>query len=213
MVSPFRFIKDKTISAFDSQHFTLSLLIDKAIELCNDKSVYDIDSISYDYLGRLTTTLFHNLLFYLELFAKAYLTISNVRFPYRHNLSELHRLVKKTMFDLHQNDTLFHGYIFPTFEKFTNYVSNIDQFEEHFVKYNDNKKDFTVIDFGQIQELKDFIDMSYDFIGLYCFDRKDDLYLKPGLLSSLLDRCETTEEKDQIQSLYLFLTDYNSPCF
>ena len=27
LVSPFRFIKDKTISAFESQHFTLSLLI------------------------------------------------------------------------------------------------------------------------------------------------------------------------------------------
>lgn len=206
LVSVYRFINNNIVSAFESQHLVLSLLIEKALSLCNDNSIFDIDSASYECLGQMTTALFHNLLLYLEMFSKAYLTISNVSFPMKHELSVLYPLVKKTMFNLKHNDTLFHAEIIAVFEKFTEFVLEKNHFKEHFVKYNDNKNDYTVVDFTQISKLRDFVDISYDFIGLYFFDKNDVFYLTPGLFARLLSSCRDDKERLRITNSYTFLT-------
>lgn len=63
------------INACLNQYTVLSLLVDKAIEVSLSEDVYDIDGYSYSYLSSLSPALFNNILFYMEVFGKAYLTL------------------------------------------------------------------------------------------------------------------------------------------
>lgn len=179
LVSPSRFIGNKTFNAFVSQHLVLSLLIDKAIHICNSNDVYDIDSIAYEDIGDLSIALYHNFLFYLELIVKVYLTIFDVPFPFNHELSILYPLFKKTIFKLHHDKTIFRLLILPTFEEHTIFLSEIKDFKPQRVKYNDNEHDSSVIDFRNIEYLKNFVDESYGCMCECYYEGNNSFYLQP----------------------------------
>lgn len=198
------------VKACEFQNVALSLLLDKANDLCADETIYDIDSYSYEYLSKITPALFHNILFYFETFGKAYLDISNVSIPKTHRLSEIFSKVRQTMFRLHQNDSIFHAQILFTFEQLVKYIDTISgNFKEQYVKYDANSGDHTVINFchNELSEIRNSIDLSYDFIMNYYYDKEDGMYLKQGLFNKLLDRAKNEEEKQRIAETYRYLNE------
>jgi hypothetical protein len=210
-------IDNQYVNACEYQYIVLSLLLDKAINLCEDETIYDVESFNNEYLSAFTPTLFHNTLFYFETFGKAYLSLNNIPNLKTHKLSELLQIVKKTMFDLNHNDTLFHAHIIAAFELIVKYISTIrSNFREEYVKYADNPDDFTVIRFRKTEmvNMKHTIDLSYDFILNYyydkAFDQSEVSCLKQGLLKRLLKKAHTDEERQNVINAYGYLIDKSS---
>lgn len=199
---------NKYVNAFMNQHTVLTLLFDKAKEIGNVRDVYDVDGYNFGYLSELTPALFHNILFFIEVFAKAYLSFCNVSIPRKHELSVLFELLKKTMYEKGHNDTLFQAHIVAEFERVIDYVETIPgDFKEHFVKYDDNAEDSTVIKFnrGALVGIHSIVDMSHDFISSTYYEPDNVMYLKPGLLQRLLDKAETEEDRERVMDLYGYL--------
>lgn len=193
------------INSCINQYTVISLLFDKAIELSNSDDVYDVDGYEFGYLSDFTPALFHNILFYFEIFAKAYLSFYNVKIPHTHELSKLNILMKKTMFEKNQNDSLFHVYIVTEFDRVVQYIDAIPgRFKEQFVKYDDNSNDYTVILFDpeNLKEIKKTIDMSNDLITGFYYNHENMRYLKSGLFEKLLKKAETDDEKQRITEMY-----------
>tara|TARA_R110002012_G_scaffold81474_1_gene206281 strand:+ start:6783 stop:7334 length:552 start_codon:yes stop_codon:yes gene_type:complete len=90
--------KNNLVNACVNQYSVLSIVIDKAIEVTGKKDVYDVDGYNFGYLSTLPPALFHNILFYIEVFGKAYLKLSGAKPPLTHELSKIYALVKETMF-------------------------------------------------------------------------------------------------------------------
>lgn len=203
-------VNNSFFNSCQTQHVVLSLLFDKAISLCEDEKTYDVDGFNYGYLNELTPALFHNTLFYFEIFGKAYLSINNVSFRKIHKLSEILQKVKETMFKLGHNDTSFHAYIIAAFEHIVEYVSAIPgNFKEEYVKYDDNSGDSTIIRFdrNELINTKHTIDVSIDFISDFYFNKGsgDIMHLKPGLYNRLLEMAKNDEEKQKIKDTYSYL--------
>ncbi len=199
------------VNACMYQNVVLSILMDKAISLCSEEDIYDIDSYNYQYLSSFTPGLFHNILFYFETFGKAYLSISKVDIPKTHKLSKIFSLVKDTMYKLDHNDTIFHAYILDVFKKIVNYIATIPgNFKEQYIKYDDNPGDQTVISFKQdnLNDIKNSIDLSHDFLLNYYYDKDEVIYLKNGLLNRLLDKAKNSEERERIIKKYGYLSKY-----
>lgn len=134
------------INACLNQYTVLSLLVDKAIEVSLIKDIYDIDSYSYGYLSSLSPALFNHILFYMEVFGKAYLALSGVKAPWTHELSKIYTLVAKAMSDNGHNNTFLHVLIHDAFKDIIEYVSSIPgDFKEQYVKYDSNSEDSTLI--------------------------------------------------------------------
>ncbi|MDD4238056.1 MAG: hypothetical protein PHT62_05820 [Desulfotomaculaceae bacterium] len=210
LVAKGKLTNNQYVNACEFQYVALSLLLNKAIDLCDDETIYDIDSYSYGYLSKITPTLFNNILFYFETFGKAYLAISNVSIPKTHKLSVIFSQVRQTMFNLHQNDTRFHAQILCTFEQLVKYIGTIPgNFKEQFVKYDDNSGDHTVINFrhNELNKIKNSIDFSYDFIMSYYYDKENVMYLKQGFFIRLLDMAKNDEEKQRITETYGYLKE------
>jgi hypothetical protein len=101
------------------------------------------------------------------------------------------------------------------FEKIVNYIATIPgNFKEQYVKYDDNPGDQTVISFQQnkLNDIKNSIDLSYDFIISFYYDEGDVMYLKSGLLSRLLDKTKNSEEREKIIKKYGYLSK-RSTCY
>jgi hypothetical protein len=211
LVAKGKLTDNQYVNACEFQYVALTLLLNKAIELCDDETIYDIDSYNYEYLSKITPTLFHNILFYFETFGKAYLALSNVAIPKTHKLSEVFSQVRQTMFNLNQNDTIFHAQILCSFERVVKYISTIPgKFKEQYVKYDDNPGDHTVINFrhNELTEIRNSIDLSYDFIINYYYDKGNVMYLKKGLFIRLLNMAKNDEEKQRIKETYRYLNEY-----
>lgn len=200
----------KFLDSCTMQFRVLSLLIDKALELLNDCNVYDIESYSYGYVCELTPALFHNLLFYFEVFGKSYLELNHQEPPHTHKLSTILNEVKRQMKQLNHLNTTFHGGIITQFERLVEYTKSIsDRFGEEQVKYNNNYQDHTVIIFQKevLLDMKRTVDLSYDFITSYYYDRDEGKYLTPDLLNRLLKRAENEAEEASIRALYSCLQE------
>lgn len=189
-----------------NQYTVISLLFDKTLDICEDETIYDVDSYNFGYLKELTPALFHNVLFYIEVFGKAYLSLSNKTVPRTHNLESLYKEVVDTIFIKKHNDTTFHAKVITDFLRIIDYIKTIPgDFKEHFVKYDDNQGDLTVIKFDlfSLREIYDTITISQDFIYSYYYDDVNDvIHLKTGLLNRLLSMSDTEEDKQRIMNMY-----------
>lgn len=97
------------------------------------------------------------------------------------------------MYKKGHNDTIFQAHIIAEFKKVLKYIESIPgEFKEHFVKYDDNSEDDTVIHFNidSLNEIQKTIDMSNDFIISYYYEH-DVMYLKSGLLERLTNKAKT----------------------
>lgn len=196
------------VNACLNQFTVVSLLFDKAIETSKNENVYDVDSSYFGLLSSLSPALFHNILFYLEVFFKAYLSLNSAAIPHTHQLLEIYLLVTKTMFEKKHNNTFFHAVILDEFKKVIDYISTLPgSFKEHFVKYDDNSEDNTIIIFNSehLQGIKRAIDLSGDFIYSYYREGESVSNLKTGLYERLIGKAETEIEKQRIKETYSHL--------
>lgn len=197
------------VNACVNQYTVLSLLFNKAIEVAGNKNVYDVDGYNFGYLSRLSPALFHNILFYIEVFGKAYLSLNGAKVPFTHDLSEVYSLVTKIMFQKKHNDSLFHVLVVDEFKKVIEYISSIPgDFKEHFVKYDDNSGDSTVILFDPeyLKGVQSTVDISNDLIYSYYYEGEKALDLKSGLFERLIGKAKNEEEKQRITKVYSHLT-------
>ena len=199
---------DNLVNACVNQYTVLSLLIDKAIEIAGNENVYDVDGYNFGYLSKLSPALFHNTLFYIEAFGKAYLTLSGTKVPYTHELSKVYALVTKTMFEKKHNDSLLHAFVVDEFEKIIEYITSIPgDFKEHFVKYDDNSDDNTVIlfDLQYLIGIRKTFDVSNEYIYSYYHEGEKAAGLKSGLFERLIGKAETENEKEKVVKTYSHL--------
>jgi hypothetical protein len=202
--------RDKTtsnnlVNACVNQHTVLTLLLDKAIEVCKSENVYDVDGYNFGLLNQLSPALFHNLLFYVEVFCKAYLSLSGIKSPNTHKLSIVYSKLIETMFIKKHNDSLFQAKIADQFSRIVGHVNNIPgNFKEQFVKYDDNPDDTTVILFQPeyLTEIKMMVELCHDFILDYFYSGNKTHYLKSGLYQRILDMAETEDQKKNIRDMY-----------
>jgi len=77
-------------------------------------------------------------------------------------------------------------------------------FKEHFIKYDDNPQDDTVILFDSLalHEMEILIELSVDFINDYFFEGTASHYLESNVDQRMLDKADTEEKKKRIQALY-----------
>lgn len=200
--------KERIVYACSSQYEIMMILFEKIDSLKNNDDIYDIDSYNYDYLSKLTTGLVHNIIFYLEVFAKSYISLNGKKYKSTHNLKVLLTDVKEIMFASKQNDSLFHAQIFLEFQNIVNkFYLTENNFKEHFIKYNDSIQPSILIDY--IKPLREFIEISNDFIIQFFYDKDDCFFLKQGLLNSLIARAKNEEEKNKVENYYKCLMDIN----
>jgi hypothetical protein len=208
--------KDRIFFAYESQYEVVVTLIDKALELKEKPDTYDVDSYNYEYLMRMTTGIFHNIIFYLELFAKTYLSINGIRYKNIHNLDLLFKDVKKVMFKKKHNNTIFHAMIFSECEPLIRYLKMVsDDFKEQYIKYNETEDVSILIDY--IDNMKKLITLGSDFMCQFYYDLDDCYQLKQGLYEKLLKKAKNKAEKERIKGYYKFLIneekeEYSSIC-
>lgn len=193
------------VNACLNQYTVVSLLVDKAIEVSSREDVYDIDGYSYGCLSSLSPALFNNILFYMELFGKAYLTLSGANVPWTHKLTYIYSLVSKTMSDNGHSNTFLNVLIHDAFQDIIDYVSSIPgDFKEQFVKYDGNSEDSTLIifDADQLLKMKNAVDFSNDFVFSYYYQGESAFELKPGALERLISQARTKKEKQYILERY-----------
>ena len=198
-------ITNSAFNAFVNQHTVISLLINKAIETVKDEKVFDIDSRSFEQLSDLSPAIFHNLTFYIEVFCKAYLSISGIVPQHTHKLKLLYQQTVDTMIREKHDDSLFQILILDPLFQIVDHVSRIPgNFKEHFIKYDANPEDDTVIVFELpgLFEMVSKLELSFDFITDYYYIGKESHYLRTDLYQKLLDRAKTEENKKRIQELY-----------
>lgn len=201
---------NKAVNSCINQYIVISLLMEKAIEISQSETVYDVDSYNFGYLSELSPALFHNILFYIEVFCKAYLSLNSVVLKNTHKLSLIYGKTVETMNAKTHNNSLFQVRILDPLFKFVDHINSIPgNFKEQFVKYDDNPEDDTVIIFqlGPLQDVKAIFDLSYDFIIDYYYIGEETYYLKSGLFQKLLDKAETEEEKNRIRKMYSYLNE------
>lgn len=198
------------VNAFDMQSVVVTLLINEAFRLLEQEDVYNIDSNNYEQICCLSPTLFHNLLFFFETFAKAYLSLCNRDVPKTHSLELLLQRVKETMIELNHTDTIFHALIVPWLENTVKYIKTVPgEFREHNVKYDANRQDSTVLRFSLLvlDNLRTMLDLSKEFIFTLSCSEISCYLLNKGFFQRLLDSAKTDEEKEEARFKYGFLLD------
>jgi len=193
------------VNACLNQYAVLSLIVEEAIEVSLSENVYDVDSYNFGYLSQLSPALFNNILFYIEVFGKAYLTLVDVPIQHGHKLSKIYSLVLKTMSENGHNNSFLHLLITDAFQGIIDHVSSIPgDFKEQFVKYDDNPGDPTVILFDtyELHKMRNAIDVANDFIYNYYFKRETAFEVESGIFECLLDNAKTKEEKRNIIDRY-----------
>lgn len=204
---------NKFVNSCMNQYTVVSLLFEIAKEICESDTVYDVDGYNFGYLSELTPALFHNVLFYIEVFGKAYLSLSGSKVPHTHELAKIFANVNETIYKKSHNDSIFQAHIIAEFERVVEYIASIPGgFKEHFVKYDDNSEDGTVICFNSdsLDGIRNIIDLSNDFISSYYYDEDDVKYLESGLLERLISRAITENEKLQVINKYGYMKSRNN---
>ncbi len=200
--------KEKIVFASCSQYEVMMVLFEKIEMLKTRDDVYDVDSYNYEYLSRLTTGLFHNIVFYLEVFAKAYLSLNNKNYKFTHNLKKLLKKVKEVIFSINHNDTVFHAYIYLEFQNIINtFYNDENELIESSIKYNDSVQPKIMVD--NLKNIKDFIEISHDFIIQFFYDKDNCLFLEQGLFNRLISNTTNDLEKKKRSDYYKFLIDKN----
>ena len=203
---------DKFVNSFINQDYVLRLTLNESIRICECDDVYDIDSYNYSLINRMNSILFHNIVFYFELIAKAYLSLCNVKVSRTHKLNELFDAVEKTIFEKKHNNSFFHIYIIPSYKHLLNHISNISSdFNEAFIKYDDNKNDNTMFTFDSkvFKEIISLLDISQEIIYNLYYSHGDSIYLEQGLFERLIDKCTSDKEKNAVANVYSFLKARN----
>lgn len=210
LVSQSRITDNRYINACYCQQIVLLHLLDDAITLANDETSYDIDSYNYSMIEQLTPALFHNTIFYFETLAKAYLSVNDRPVPPTHKLEKLLQLTRDTMFEEHQNNTLFHANTIPLFEEIVHHIASIPKpFKEQYVKYDDNPKDTTLIEFHpeRLKNLHDLVTITHDMVTDLYYEQNKSIYFRSNLYQRLLEKHLSDEEKERIEHIYGFLLD------
>lgn len=205
LVAKGKMTKNRAVNACLNQNVVISLLLEKAITVIDDEKVYDIDSYNFELLNELSPAIFHNLTFYVEVFCKAYISLTGIQAPHSHKLQLIYQKTVEVMNNNKHNDSLFHVLILDPLKKLVDHLSQIPgDFKEHFIKYDDNPKDDTVILFESagLNEMKHVLELSVDFILDYYHIGADTHYLQSNLYQRLLDRAGTEEKRARIMHLY-----------
>ncbi|OSZ79810.1 hypothetical protein CAP36_00660 [Chitinophagaceae bacterium IBVUCB2] len=188
-----------------SQYTVVSLLLNKAIEVSQKEDIYDIDSYNFGYLSELAPALYHNIIFYIEVLCKAYLSLNGITPPRTHKLSSIYQKTVETMAAKKHNDSLFQAQILYPLYKFVDHINKLPRnFKEQFVKYDDNPGDSTVILFQTepLIEVSIIFELANDFIHDFFYTGKESFYIKSGLYQRLLDKADTDEKKQKIKDMY-----------
>jgi hypothetical protein len=202
--------KNRAVNACINQYTVLELLIEKSLETIKDERIYDIDGSGFGYLSELSPALFHNLLFYTEVFCKAYLSLNETVAPHTHQLSLLYQKTVETMHAKNHNNSLFQVRILEPLYRFVDHVNSLpNDFREHFVKYDDNPGDDTVIIFEpeHLIGIKGIFELSHDFITDFYHLGERSHYLKSNLYQEFLLRSKTEEDKARIKKIYGYLVN------
>lgn len=197
--------KNRAVNACIYQYTVISMLFDTAIKVSQNEKVYDIDSYSFGQLSELTPTIFHNLIFYTEVFCKAYLSITDIEVPHIHKLKLIYQKTAEIMSEKNHHDTIFQIFILEGLYKLVDHVNRIPGgFKEQFVKYDDNDLDDTIIIFetDELLKMKNVLDLSHDFIMDYFYMGEETHYLKKGTYNRMLAKAETEEMKKAVQKMY-----------
>lgn len=197
--------KNPAVNSCLNQYTVVSLLFEKAIEVVQDEKVYDIDSYNFGLLSNLSPAIYHNLVFYIEVFCKAYLVLTGTEPRYTHKLSSIYQKTVEVMTNHNHDDSLFQILVLDPLYKFVDHLGKIPgNFKEHFIKYDDNPQDDTVIlfDLAGLHEIKSLLELSNDFINEYYYMGTDTHYLKTNVYQMMLDKADTEEKKKRIQDLY-----------
>lgn len=193
------------INAFKNQYTVISLLFERAIELSQSQKIYDIDSYNFSKLSVLTPAIFSNVIFYIELFCKAYLNLTNNNVPHTHKLKLLYQKTIETMTLKSHKDTLFQFIILDPLSKIIEHINKIPgDFKEQFVKYDDNISDDTVIIFNteELIKIQNVLEVSYDFITDYFYSGEDTHYLKTGTYQKILEKAKNDNEREKVKKMY-----------
>lgn len=199
---------NSAINACINQYTVLSLLMEKSIETMKNEHIYDVDRYAFGYLSELTPALFQNILFYVEVFCKAYLSLIGVQSPRTHKLSVLYQKTLDCMVSRNHNNSLFQIRILEPLYKYVDHINNIPgNFKEEFVKYDDNLQDDTIIIFQPeyFLAIQSIFELSIDFITDYYYLGEDTHYLKTNLYQRMLDKADTEEKKQKIRNMYSYL--------
>lgn len=202
--------KDNMVNSCVVQYTVISLLLNRAIEISESEKIYDIDSYNFGHLSELTPALFQNMIFYIEVFCKSYLSLNNVSFPFTHKLTLVFSKLIEIMFDKQQNDSLFQVRIVDQIFKIVEYVNTIPgNFKEQFVKYDDNPEDNTIIIFhtDQFLEIRNTFELCHDFIMDFYYSGTSTSYLKNGMFQKIINEAKNEEEKFKVKTMYNHLLE------
>lgn len=208
LVSSSKPSENSFINAFEAQSFTLASLIESTDELLKADTVFDIDSFNYSELSRITPALFHNIVFFFELFGKAYLSICQQPNKSIHTLGEIFDLVCNTMFALGHNNSEYHAIVLPMFKSFVEYIASIPAgFKEQNIKYDWNTMDNTVISVSRrsLSELRNTISLCRDFLLDFHHDPVNCSKIKQGYYNKLQETAKTPDQVSFVESKYAFL--------
>lgn len=103
------------------------------------------------------------------------------------------------------DDSLFQILVLEPLYKFVDHLGQIPgDFKEHFIKYDDNPQDDTVILFEvpRLTEMTYLLELTVDFISDYYYTGADTHYLRSNVYQRMLDKADTEEKKARIQALY-----------
>jgi len=210
LVSTPRRSDNNQVDAFDAQALTLSLLVQEAKLLCSNSTIYDVNSNTYDQFCIMSIALYHNTIFFFELFGKAYLSLSGVPIKQTHDINLVLAAVHKTMTVQHHNNTLFHALIIPVFEQYASHINALPPgFKEQYIKYDANKMDNTILRFSIIglAHMEETVKRCIDFITGYYYERDNCYLLKKDYFSIILAAAKTPEEQRQVAEKYAFLLE------
>ncbi len=201
---------NRAVNSCVNQYTVVTLLLEKAIATVQNEKTYDVDSYGFGYLSTLSPALFHNLIFYVEVFCKAYLSLTGVEVKHTHKLSLIYQKTVETMISKNHNNSMFQALILDQLYKFVAHIDTIPgDFKEQFIKYDDNPLDDTTIIF-QLEDLigmMNVIEISNDFINEYFYLGTKTYFLESGFYQKLLDKAETEEKKKKIKEMYSHLSN------
>jgi len=194
------------------QYMVIAMLLNKAIEVVKDEKVYDIDSYKFGQLSDLSPAIFHNLTFYVEVFCKAYLSLIGIQAPKSHKLQVIYQTTVNAMTSNNHSDSLFQILVLDPLYKLVDHVGKIPGgFKEHFIKYDDNPLDDTVILFelAGLTEMTWLLELSVDFITDFFHIGTETHYLESNVYQRMMAKADTEEKKERIQTLYPHLAKNN----
>ncbi|SRX76399.1 hypothetical protein [Aequorivita antarctica] len=210
LVAKNRATTNRAVNSCVNQYTVVKLLLEKAIATVQNEKVYDVDSYGFGYLSTLSPALFHNLIFYVEVFCKAYLSLTGVEAKHTHKLSLIYQKTVETMISKNHNNSMFQALILDQLYKLVAHVGSIPgDFREQFIKYDDNPLDDTTIIFqpDDLIGMMNVIEISNDFINDYFYIGTKTYFLESGFYKKLLGKAMTEEKKKKIKDMYSHLAN------